>query len=106
MDVLYIYIEEINLNHNDASIKNKIKESYLLSFKFEAYGGHNSTKTYEFTEGTPIGFAYFSDTYKHTIINQNSFVYIHYTLGKWYIECYTRTQYNKDTTIDVIVLYV
>lgn len=90
---------------NDATNNNEVK-SKLISLLFEGYSGNKTTRTYEFTEGTPIGFAYFSDTYKHVIEEGNSSVYIHYTLGKYYIKCYTKIQYGNNTSIDVIVLYV
>ena len=90
---------------NDASNSNEIKNK-LISLLFEGYSGHKTTRTYEFTEGTPIGFAYFGNTYKHVIDDGNSSVYIHYALGKYYIKCYTKIQYTNNTSIDVIVLYV
>lgn len=67
--------------------------------------GHKNTKYYEFREGTPIAFVH-TESYIHMINEENSYVYIATVYGTWYIECYTKVQYGKDTTIEVIVYYI
>ena len=73
--------------------------------------GNNDNRFIKFTEGTPIGFAYYSDSYIYAIKQENSLVYIRYILSDansriWYIGCYTKIQYRNDTTILINVFYI
>lgn len=74
-------------------------------------GRNNDDRFIEFTEGIPIGFAYYDDSYIYAIEKENSLVYIRYILSAtnsriWYIGCYIKIPYKSDTMIKIIVFYI
>ena len=68
--------------------------------------GHKNTKSIVFSKGTPIGLTYCQASQIYTIEKENSYAYITYTSQVWYIGCYTKIQYSKDTTLEYMVFYI